>query len=113
MKMKLIALLAILVVLFTLGFRVIHPENGLQSAMGSAKSSLVLYKPSGEYAVGSKVIVNVAGQGKQSGIVKSATKESLDVDTNVAFVRVKQADVLGKLIVVIPFLGTILGIVGL
>ena len=113
MKTKLIALAAIVVVLFALGVRVIHPENGLQSAMGSAKSSLVVYKHSGEYGVGSKVIVEVAGQGKQLGIIKSATKETVDVDTRVAFVRVKQADVLGKLIVVVPFFGTILGIVGL
>jgi hypothetical protein len=113
MKTKLIALAAITAVLFTLGFRVIHPEAGLSSAMGSAKSSVVLYKSASEYAVGSKVVVEVAGQGKQSGIVKSATKEAVDVDTLGAFVRVKQEDVLGKLIVVIPFFGTLLGIVGL
>lgn len=113
MKIKLIALAAILVLLFTLGFRAVHPENGLQSAMGSAKSSIVVYKHSSQYAVGSKVVVDVAGQGKQSGIVKSATAETVDVDTRVAFVRVKQADVLGKLIVVVPFFGTIFGLVGL
>jgi hypothetical protein len=113
MKTKLIALVAIIVVLFSLGFRLIHPENGLSSAMGSAKSSVVLYKHSGEYAVGSKVVVEVAGQGRQTGIVKSATQETVDVDTKVAFVRVKQEDVLGKLIVVVPFFGTIFGIVGL
>lgn len=113
MKTKLIALAAIIVVLFALGFRIVHPENGLSSAMGSAKSSVVIYKHSGEYAVGSKVVVEVAGQGKQSGIVKSATKDAVDVDTRVAFVRVKQEDVLGKLIVVVPFFGTIFGIVGL
>ena len=113
MKTRLIAIAAIVVVLFALGFRVVHPENGLQSAMGSAKSSIVLYKHSGSYGVGSKVVVEVAGQGKQSGIVKSATADTVDVDTKVAFVRVNQKDVLGKLIVVIPFFGTILGVVGL
>ena len=113
MKTKLIALAAIVLVLFALGVRVIHPENGLQSAMGSAKSSIVIYKHSSDYTVGSKVVVEVAGQGKQLGIVKSATKDTADVDTRVAFVRVKQDDVLGKLIVVVPFFGTILGIVGL
>lgn len=113
MKTKLIALAAILVVLFTLGFRVIHPEGGLSSAMGSAKSSIVVYKSASDYAVGTKVVVEVAGQGMQSGIVKSATPEAVDVDTLGAFVRVKQEDVLGKLVVVVPFFGTILGIVGL
>ncbi|MBP6148411.1 MAG: hypothetical protein KA423_04875 [Candidatus Planktophila sp.] len=113
MKTKLIAIAAILVVLFALGFRVVHPNNGLQSAMGSAKSSIVIYKGSSNYAVGHKVVVEVAGQGKQTGIVKSASDGSVDVDTLVAFVRVKNEDVLGKLIVVVPFFGTLLGIVGL
>ena len=113
MKMRLIAITAALAVFFLLGFRVIHPENGLSSAMGSAKSSVVLYKKSGEYSVGQKVVVEVSGQGKQSGIVKAATKESVDVDTRAAFVRVKQEDVLGKLYLVIPFFGTIFGLIGL
>lgn len=113
MKIKLIALAAIAAVLFTLGFRVIHPADGLSSAMGSAKSSVVLYKHSSSYAVGHKVVVEVAGQGKQTGIIKSAADGTVDVDTRVAFVRVKQEDVLGKLILVVPFFGTILGIVGL
>ncbi len=113
MKTKLIALAAIFVVLFALGFRVVHPENGLESAMGSAKSSIVLYKSSSSYAVGHKVVVEVAGQGKQTGIVKSASDGSVDVDTLVSFVRVKNEDGLGKLIIVVPFFGTILGVVGL
>ena len=113
MKTKLIALAAIILVAFALGVRVVHPENGLQSAMGSAKSSIVIYKGSSNYAVGHKVIVEVAGQGKQTGIVKSASDGSVDVDTLAAFVRVKNEDVLGKLIIVVPFFGTIFGLVGL
>ncbi len=113
MKTKLIALAAILVVLFTLGFRVIHAAGGLESAMGSGKSSVVVYKHSSNYAVGHKVVVEVAGQGKQTGIVKSASDGSVDVDTLGAFVRVKNEDVIGKLVVVVPFFGTLLNIVGL
>lgn len=113
MKTKLIAVAAIFVVLFAIGFRVVHPENGLESAMGSAKSSIVIYKSSSNYAVGHKVVVEVAGQGKQTGIVKSASDGSIDVDTLVSFVRVKNEDVLGKLVIVVPFFGTILGVVGL
>lgn len=113
MKIKLIALGAILVVLFTLGFRVGHPQDGLQSAMGSAKSSLVVYKHGSEFAVGQKVVVIVAGSGTQTGIVKSATPETVDVDTKAAFVRVNQDEVLGKLVVVVPFFGTIFSLIGL
>jgi hypothetical protein len=114
MKMKLAALAAIAVVLFALGFRVVHPADGLNSAMGSAKSSVVLYKHGGgTFAVGEKVVVEVSGQGKQSGIVKSATPDSVDVDTRAAFVRVKNEDVLGKLYLVVPFFGTLFGLIGL
>ncbi len=113
MKIKLIAVAAIAVVLFALGFRAVHPADGLTSAMGSAKSSIVIYKSGGTYEVGQKVVVEVSGQGKQSGIVKSATPEAVDVDTRAAFVRVKQEDVLGKLYLVVPFFGSLFGIIGL
>lgn len=113
MKSKVIALIAIFGVLFVLGFRVAHPQEGLQSAMGSAKSSLVVYKGSDQYAVGQKVIVEVAGSGNQLGVIKSATPEAVDVDTRVSFVRVKQDDVVGKMVLIIPFFGTIFGFVGL
>ena len=113
MKIKLIAFAAIAVVLFALGFRAIHPADGLTSAMGSAKSSILIYKSGGTYEVGQKVVVEVSGQGKQSGIVKSATPEAVDVDTRAAFVRVKQEDVLGKLYLVVPFFGVLFGFIGL
>ena len=113
MKIKLVAFAAIPVVLFALGFRVVHPADGLTSAMGSAKSSIVIYKHGGTFEVGQKVVVEVSGQGKQSGIVKSATPDAVDVDTRAAFVRVKQEDVLGKLYLVVPFFGTLFGIIGL
>lgn len=113
MKTKLIALIAIVGVLFVLGFRIGHPQDGLQSAMGSAKSSLIIYKQASEYSVGQKVAVIVAGQGLESGIVKSATKDTVDVDTRVAFVRVKQEEVLGKLMLVVPFFGIPFDFIGL
>lgn len=113
MKTKLIAAVALLLVLFALGFRGGHPQDGLESVMGSAKSSVVIYKHSGSYEVGQKVVVVVAGQGLQTGLIKSASDGSLDVDTRAAFIRVKESEVSGKLIVVIPFFGTLFNIVGL
>jgi hypothetical protein len=112
MKLKVIGLLAIFGILFAFGIRVAHPQEGLQSAMGSAKSSLVIYKASDKYAVGQKVVV-VANSGNQLGVVKSASDEAVDVDTRVSFVRVKQEDVVGKMLVIVPFFGTLFNIVGL
>ena len=113
MKTKLIAVAAIVAILFALGFRVAHPQDGLQSVMGSAKSSVVIYKQSDKFTVGQKVVVVVAGIGNELGVIKSASNDTVDVDTKAAFVRVKQEEVVGKLIAVIPFIGTIFGLIGL
>jgi hypothetical protein len=96
-----------------LGFRLNHLQGGIGSALGSAKSSLALYKHGTSAEVGSKVIVNVNGVGPELGIVKSATETTVDVDLGASFIRVDKTQVLGKLVAVIPFLGSVLGIVGL
>lgn len=113
MKQKLALVAVVLVVLFAFGIRAVHPVDGLSSAMGSARSSIVVYKHASDYKVGQRVVVTVAGQGPELGTIKSATDETVDVDTKGAFVRVKRDEVGGKLLVVIPFFGTILGLIGL
>jgi hypothetical protein len=111
---KPVAAIAIVAILFFVaGFRIGHPVSGLSTALGSAKSSLAIYKPSGQSTVGSKVVVEVDGVGKAIGIVKSAASGNVDVDLGATFNRVSEKDVSGKLIAVIPFLGSVFGIVGL
>ena len=112
--LKPIVLLVLVVVIFLgLGFRLNHLQGGLSSALGSAKSSLALYKHSKDVAVGKKIVVNVKGVGPQLGIVKSKTDQTADVDFGSTFIRVENSEVLGNLIAVVPFFGSILNIVGL
>lgn len=113
MKKALIAIVAVLVLFFALGFRVAHPQDGLQSAMGSAKSSIAIYKSETQAMPGDKLLVEVGGSGLQLGIVKSMRAGTVDVDTGAAFVRVKQTEVVGKLVAVVPFFGVPLGWIGL
>jgi prepilin signal peptidase PulO-like enzyme (type II secretory pathway) len=111
---KPVAAVAIVVALFLgAGFRIGHPVSGLSTALGSAKSSLAVYKPSGQSTVGSKVVVEVKGLGTAIGVVKSASSGNVDVDLGATFNRVSEKDVSGKLIAVIPFLGSVFGIIGL
>jgi len=111
---KPVAAIAIVIALFLgAGFRIGHPITGLSTALGSAKSSLAVYKPSGQSQVGSKIVVEIKGLGTAIGIVKSAASGNVDVDLGATFNRVSEKDVDGKLVAVIPFLGSILGIVGL
>jgi len=95
------------------GLRLNHLQGGIGSALGSAKSSLALYKHGTSAEVGSKVIVNVKGVGPELGIVKSVSDTTVDVDLGATFTRIEKTEVLGKLIAVVPFFGTVLGIVGL
>ena len=109
-----VAILAIVTGVFMgLGFRINHLQGGIGSALGSAQSSLALYKNGTSAEVGSKVIVNVEGVGPELGIIKAVSETSVDVDLGAKFLRVDQKEVLGKLIAVIPFFGIPLGWVGL
>jgi hypothetical protein len=109
-----VVILALVTTLFmSVGFRLNHLQGGIGSALGSAKSSLALYKHGTTAEVGSKVIVNVKGIGPELGIVKSATDTTVDVDLGSTFTRIDKKDVLGKLVAVVPFFGSVLGIVGL
>lgn len=105
MKRALLIFLAVIVASASLGFRITHTKEGLASAMGSAKSSLSIYKKNSQTEPGQKVIINVKGIGPQLGIVKSVKSGNIDVDTGATFVRVKVTDLQGKLVAVIPFLG--------
>ncbi len=113
MKLKLLVIVGVLVIFFGVGFRFAHPQGGLASAMGSAKSSISVYKSFDKYTAGQKVIVVIEGSGNQLGIVKSATAKTVDVDTGQSFVRINQEDVVGKLVGVIPFFGVFFDLVGL
>lgn len=111
---KPVAAIAIVAILFLVaGFRIGHPVSGLSTSLGSAKSSLAIYKPSGQSTTGSKVVVEIKGVGKAIGIVKSAASGNVDVDLGATFNRVSEKDVSGKLVAVIPFLGSLFGIIGL
>lgn len=109
-----VVILALVTGLFmSLGLRLNHLQGGIGSALGSAKSSLALYKHGTSAEVGSKVIVNVKDSGPELGIIKSATETTVDVDLGAKFLRLEKTEILGKLIAVIPFFGSVLGIVGL
>jgi len=111
---KPVAAIAVVLALFLgAGFRIGHPVSGLSTALGSAKSSLAVYKPSGQSKVGTKIVVEVKGLGTAIGVVKSAASGNVDVDLGATFKRVSEKDVDGKLVAVIPFLGSVLGIIGL
>jgi hypothetical protein len=104
-----------LALLFVLGFRVGHPQAGLTNALGSATSSLVVYQKADAYSAGQKVIAK-SGDAARSpflGQISGATGDRYDVANGQFTEQITASDISGKMVFVIPFLGVLLGWVGL
>ena len=101
--------LAVLVILFSLGFRVGHAQDGLKNALGSAKSGLVVYKNKPSFTVGSKVLVNLDAPAPSPllAFVMGNKAETVEIQAGTTVQSVKSSQVYGTLIAVIPFLGSI------
>lgn len=105
----------LLVILYALGLRVDHPKSGLKNALGTAESSIAVYWHKSEISVGDKVIVTTKAPGKspQIALVNNVNTDSIDVQIQGGFERVKLGNVHGSLVMVLPFLGTLISAVGL
>ena len=114
-KRGIIFALILLVILYALGLRVGHPKAGLKNALGTAESSVAIYWHKSEIAVGDKVIVTTKQPGKspELALVNNVNTDSIDVQTSDGFERISSKDVHGSLVMVFPFIGTLLGMVGL
>jgi len=103
-----------LVILFALGFRIVHPQAGLSSAMGSAQSSVMIVKKADTYKSGDKIVAKAqVGKSPVLGIVAGTTDGSIELILDNGVARSTPDKVHGKLMIVIPFIGTVLGFVGL
>jgi hypothetical protein len=105
----------VIVLLFVAGIRITHPHDGLSNALGSAKSGLVIYKKGADLSLGSKVLINQKAPAKSPllALVKGTSGDSVDIQYTQKLERVNKTLSYGKLIAVVPFLGTVLSLVGL
>jgi hypothetical protein len=112
---RFLAVVGVLVLLFVFGIRIGHPQGGLGTSLGSAKSSLVVYRHGAALSKDSKAMVKSGNPAISPalGVVANADKDSYDVNTGKYMERIAANDVQGKLIIVIPFLGSVVGLVGL
>ena len=114
-RTRILVLLLVLVALFAAGLRLGHPQDGLKNALGSAQSSIVLYRSSVDLKTGAKVMVNMKEPAASPIIafVVKANGDSVDIQSGAEVVAVKSDQIYGTLIAVIPFIGSVLGVVGL
>lgn len=104
-----------LVLLFSLGFRWGHPKDGLSNALGSANSGIVVYHKGSNFSVGSKVIsgLDAPAKGPVLAVVNAIGGNNVEIQTGKKLMRIKKSQISGKLFIVIPFVGSILSVVGL
>jgi hypothetical protein len=113
---KPIAIAAVIIlVAFAFGIRVAHPESGLKNALGSASSGLVVYKKTTEFAVGNKILVTTNDETTSPvlAIVRAVDKDKLEIQSGIATDTIDASAAYGKLIVMVPFIGTIAQVLGL
>ena len=115
MKKPIAIAVVLLLLAFALGFRVGHPHSGLKNALGSAQSGIVHYKKADSFKVGSKIVANLKDESASPilAIVRASSPKVLDIQGELTSQQIKTSDALGKLILVVPFIGTIIGVVGL
>jgi hypothetical protein len=101
-------------VLFLFGFRLVHPQDGLSNALGSAQSSIAVVKKANLYKSGDKIVAEAqVGKSPVLGVIASAENGSLELILDNSVARTTPEKVSGKLVAVIPFVGYLFSAVGL
>ena len=110
----LIAIL-IIVVAFFAGLRIDHPHSGLKNALGSAKSSIARYRSTTSFGAGDTVVVNTGDKNLDPALarVSNVSNDGVDIQSGPQIQRVEAQAVKGKLLIIIPFIGSLFSIIGL
>lgn len=109
----LVIALAVILVGYIFGFRFAHPQEGLGTALGAAKTSVVLYRTTDSLAFENKIIFKSNTGNTALGVVAGTNGKQAYVNVDTRFEQVQQAQVKGRLVSVFPFIGVIFGLVGL
>ena len=114
--MKKFAILFSILILSAAAFdlRISHPHSGLRNALGSASSGIVVYKQTNQIEVGDKVVVKIESvdQSPVLAIVRSVSKTKIEIQSSSKNEVVNKNATYGKLVLMIPFLGTLFQVLG-
>lgn len=110
MSALLIAALIALAALY--GVRLVHPRTGLATSVSTAESSVAVTVPIGMVNEGD-VLILVSEQGPVLGSAVSIYGESVLVATGGGFAQASVYDIYGRVLFVVPFIGSVLSFFGL
>jgi hypothetical protein len=81
----LIIVLAVILVGYLAGLRFAHPQEGLGTALGSAKTSIVLYRATDTLAFENKIIFKSSSGSTALGVVAGTDGKSAYVNVDTRF----------------------------
>jgi hypothetical protein len=107
-------LLGFILLLTIFGLHLNHPRSGLNNALGSASSNLIIDKSQKSYNNGDRVLVSIKGVQPSPwlGQIKAITQDAYIVQTEKALITIPKQNISGKMVLLIPFLGYFYSILG-
>ena len=105
--------LVVLLIAYLAGLRIAHPQEGLGTSLGVAKTSLVVYRAGDSLDFENKIIFKSSTGDTALGMVAGTNGKSAYVNVGTRFEQVGAEQVKGKLLSVLPFVGVLAGLVGL
>jgi hypothetical protein len=96
------------------GLQFAHPGAGLGTSLGAANTSLVLIKPDAELVVGKSVLADLSNttENPTVAIVAAVSDKAVLVGTDTGYAQVRPELVRGKVVMLLPFIGAIVNLVG-
>lgn len=106
---------ALLATLFAFNISIAHPKSGLDTALGDAKSSLMIVQSKDSYAVGETIVGDTQSEENNPvfGVIAAVGEGVYMLNGELGYLSVAQDEVRGKVIAIAPWWGKLASLVGL
>lgn len=106
---------ALIATLFAFNISIAHPKSGLDTALGDAKSSLMIVQSKDSYAVGETIVGDTQSEENNPvfGVIAAVGEGVYMLNGELGYLSVAQDEVRGKVIAIAPWWGKLASLVGL
>jgi hypothetical protein len=109
-----VSVAAVFALLVTFNISLTHPRSGLDTALGDAKSSLMIVQSRDNYVVGDSIVGSSKSQTENPvfGVIAAVGEGVYMLNGNLGYVAIDQAEVKGKVLAIAPWWGKLAGLLG-
>jgi hypothetical protein len=108
-------IVALIVTLFAFNISIAHPQSGLDTALGDAKSSLMIVQSKDVYVVGESIVGDTQSESNNPvfGVIAAVGDGVYMLNGDLGYLSVAQDEVRGKVLAIAPWWGKLASFVGL